>query len=214
MTLTLPGRRLSTGIVERFFGCRHGGFALSPARERAGTHAFKVGELKVMKLGKIGLLGLLVCFTGCGGGTQPSSMPESPGSTAEPVAEAPAGDAPSSTVGWEGMNREQRMQYMQETVLPNAKALFVEVAPEKYADFNCKTCHGDNAQEVDFQMPNQLPPLPTTDTINAAMAANEPVATFMLEKVTPGMAQMLGREMVSESNPDGFSCFGCHQKGS
>jgi hypothetical protein len=164
-----------------------------------------------MKLEKIGLLGLLVCFTGCGG-AQSSSMPESPETTAEPVAEAPA--ETSGGGDWASMNREQRMQYMQDTVLPNAKALFVEVAPDEYADFNCKTCHGDNAQEVDFAMPNHLPPLPTTDTINAAMAANEGVAKFMLEKVTPGMAGMLGREVISESNPDGFSCFGCHQKGS
>lgn len=156
-----------------------------------------------MKLGTIGLLGLLVGIPGCGGATQSSSMPESP-----------EGKSAMTASKWEGMNREQRMQYMQETVLPNAKALFVEVAPDKYADFNCKTCHGDNAQEVDFKMPNKLPELSATDPVGAAMAKNEGVAKFMMEKVTPTMAKLLGREPYSETNTDGFGCFGCHPQGS
>ena len=35
----------------------------------------------------------------------------------------------------------------------------VEFDGERYADFGCGTCHGEDAREVGFEMPNGLAPL-------------------------------------------------------
>ncbi len=104
---------------------------------------------------------------------------------------------------------EARSKFMKEHVTPTMKRAFQKFDPNEYADFGCKTCHGKNAREVHFHMPN--PNLPKLDFAKLKAGKQEPkVAKWIGEVVEPEMAKLLGAEVASESNPKGFSCLDCH----
>ncbi len=103
------------------------------------------------------------------------------------------------------------MDYMREVVLPTMREIFQSYDAERYADFSCVTCHGQNAEEVDYAMPNVLGPLPLDGTIETAMARNPEMTMLMLEQVFPQMVELLDEEKYnSETAPDGYRCVGCH----
>jgi hypothetical protein len=89
------------------------------------------------------------------------------------------------------------------------KPLFEEHDSERFADFNCKTCHGDNAQEVEFQMPNGLAPLDPTQ-LAAMFESDQPMAKFMTGTVWPKMSELLGKPRFDPQTGQGFSCLNCH----
>jgi hypothetical protein len=145
-----------------------------------------------------------IVVAGCGGGSpaQDASDVESASSEGE------GADAPTESeaeIAWADMNRDQRMEYMGLTVLPGMKALFEQYDPKGFAEFKCQTCHGDDMQAVDYAMPNGLFALSKPDPIPDSMDYDADMTKFMLEKVKPEMAKMLGQE----SNPE-FGCFNCH----
>jgi hypothetical protein len=114
---------------------------------------------------------------------------------------------------WKEMDREQRVQYMRTVVLPQMRQTFAEFNSEKFGRINCKTCHGDGATNESFKMPNpQLPKLPaTTEGFQELMKKDSAIMNFMMHKVKPQMAQLLGMsEFDPKSNPEGFGCFNCH----
>lgn len=168
---------------------------------------------RTLVLGFIGL-GLI----GCGSDDDAPVGPVAPGGD-------PAGDMVEMTEDeategtgyvqpgpWSELNTGERFAFMSEVVTPQMKALFQSFAPEAFADFSCATCHGDNAGEVNYQMPNGIAPLnlmdfPLTASDDANVAA---VAAFMQDEVSPQMAALLGYEPFSPDNPMGFGCFGCH----
>jgi hypothetical protein len=133
------------------------------------------------------------------------------------VALAACGGAQSPAVnatgggGFDAMSAGQKMAFMKSTVSPKMKAEFQAFDPNDYADFSCKTCHGAGADNGNYKMPN--PDLPKLDVANGFAKDKEhhPKAMeFMLHKVQPEMAQMLGQPEYSESNHDGFGCMECH----
>lgn len=109
---------------------------------------------------------------------------------------------------------------MATVVYPQMAQLFADFAPAEYAGenedgepkFQCETCHGENMKAVKFKMPNTLRPLSTPNPIPGAMEYDAHMTEFMLKTVTPKMAGLLGRPAASAERPDGFGCFGCHQK--
>ncbi len=139
------------------------------------------------------------------GGEEPTVSEEPTAGTEEPVATEPA----ETTLAWADMDRDQRLAYMQQTITPEMKQLFQEFDAERYADFGCATCHGDDLREVDFQMPNGLAPLRYED-IPGMFESEQPMAVFMTQTVWPRMTELLGAEPYSSENPEGFSCFTCH----
>ena len=70
------------------------------------------------------------------------------GSSSTPVA------APAAPVAWKDMNAEQRGIYMKDVVLPKSKEIFVAFDATRYANMDCKTCHGDGVDDGSFEMPN------------------------------------------------------------
>jgi hypothetical protein len=64
----------------------------------------------------------------------------------------------------------------------------------------CRSCHGEDAEQVAYAMPHGLPAL---DPRRMPDPRDERVR-FMTDEVTPRMADMLGID-----RPD-FTCFGCH----
>lgn len=125
-------------------------------------------------------------------------------------AESAAGAGKSETP-WKDKTHEQRMDWMGLHVFPKMKGAFTQFNAERFSDFACQTCHGDDMEMVDFKMPNQhLYALPRTDTIKSARDYDEKVTDFMLGTVTPTMAELLDMQPYDPATKSGFSCFGCH----
>ncbi len=140
-------------------------------------------------------------FAACGGGQKSPESPadESPSEVEASESEEPAGKA------WKDMDRDERMEFMGLTVMPAMQEIFSEFDAEGYKEFKCQTCHGDDMREVDYKMPNGLYALPLEDPITASKDYDEATTTFMMEKVVPKMAELLGEEPVTE-----LKCASCH----
>ncbi len=112
---------------------------------------------------------------------------------------------------WAQRDRDERMAYMQEVVLPTMREIFIAYDPDRYADFSCATCHGNDAAAVDYAMPNALGPLPLDGTLEVAMARNPEMTAFMLDEVFPTMVELLDEQKYNpQSAPNGYRCVGCH----
>lgn len=114
------------------------------------------------------------------------------------------------------MDGKQREQFMKDVVLPKSKELFVAF-DAKFADMNCKTCHGDGAEDGSFEMPNpKIKPLPNSEEGFMAWIAKEPDegrwAGFMAQKLEPAVAEMLGEKPFDPKTKTGeFGCANCHE---
>lgn len=133
----------------------------------------------------------------CAGG---QAQPEAPAAEG-----AGAAESSSAEKGWKDMDREEQLEFMGLVVLPEMKKLFAEYDAEGYAEFKCQTCHGEDMKEVDYKMPNGLYGLPKAGTIDASKDYDPEITAFMMEKVVPKMAELLGQKPVEE-----LSCFSCH----
>ncbi len=113
---------------------------------------------------------------------------------------------------WADMDGSERRRYMADRVLPTMAELFTAYDPERFADFSCMTCHGDNAGAVAFHMPNRLPVLwPSGTPEQRRMVELQPdMARFMFNRVLPTMTQLLGQPAWNNEDKTGFSCFNCH----
>lgn len=147
-----------------------------------------------------------------------------PSSEMPPAAKAPAADAPASepsaaevpaseTKAFHDMAPGERIDFMKNVVMPHMKEHFQSANAERYAEMNCATCHGAGAKQGHFHMPSpDLPALDPTDGFAAHRNAAPEVTTFMMEKVVPEMARLLGEEPYNPETGQGFGCFDCHQK--
>jgi hypothetical protein len=104
------------------------------------------------------------------------------------------------------------MQTMREIVLPETKKLFVAYDGERFGEFGCPTCHGEDMQKVGFKMPNKLPGLPSADTLAKARAHDPKLAEFMEKQVVPKMAELFDEPPSTDGAGPGFGCFGCHPR--
>lgn len=143
---------------------------------------------------------------GCGGSSEASSPAAT--ETTETSGSESTGAATAS-IDWESMNDEQRGRYMAEVVMPEMRTLFTEFDGEEFANFSCATCHGENAHDVGFHMPNGLHPLDPS-TIPAMFGSSDPMQVFMTQRVWPRMAELLHEPQYNPETHQGFSCMNCH----
>jgi hypothetical protein len=117
-------------------------------------------------------------------------------------------------IDWAKMDEKAKKKYMKTTVLPEMKKLFVAVDKKHYSSMNCETCHGKNAPDKKFKMPNaDLPKLPQPTDRAGFMALQQKkpeIVKFMGTQVKPTMAALLGVAEWEPSNPKGFGCYNCH----
>ncbi len=114
---------------------------------------------------------------------------------------------PLPDVPFESLDRDQRMQFMKEKVVPTMEPLFKNRDAKKFAEFGCKTCHGDGAKEGKFDMPNDK--LPKLFGPSMSKFKKEDLE-WMGKEIKPTMAKLLQQTEYSEENPKGFGCLECH----
>jgi hypothetical protein len=154
-------------------------------------------RLSARRLGGGATVALLLGCIACGASSK----------SAESAAGAGTG---KSEIPWKDRTHEQRMDWMGLQVFPKMKGVFTQFDADRFSNFACQTCHGDDMEIVDFKMPNKLYALPRTDTIKSARDYDAKVTEFMLSTVTPKMAELLDMQPYDPATKSGFSCFGCH----
>ena len=165
----------------------------------------------MMKATRRLLVTMLLLSAGAGGAAvaEDAAKPApaaGPGSAAKPE---------MAKIDWAAMKKGERKQYMRKQVLPAAKKLFGAFDAKKYKNVTCQTCHG--AKGVDsgsYKMPNpEIAKLPTTPDAFKELKAKKPeMVKFMAEEVKPHMAALLGMPEWTPQTPNGYGCYGCHQK--
>lgn len=180
---------------------------------------------------------LALALSACGGGTSSSENVSSESTSGDEESETEGFDmegfesAESPTVDhgsqsareligiqgpekpWEEMTDEEQEWYMIGNVLPIHAELFAEYDHDRYAEFQCFHCHGDDGEARGYAMPsNSLPALaePGSERWTAMEEGRPEVYRFMAEVVTPTMATQLGVEPYNPETGEGFGCFGCH----
>ena len=109
------------------------------------------------------------------------------------------------------MTHDDQVYWMVSNVLPIAAEDFRGYDAERFGTSTCALCHGDNAEEVHYEMPSaQLPRLPAPGSPQWTQMQSSPAYAFMNDVVTPTMATLIGEERYSQEHQDGFGCFGCH----
>lgn len=164
-------------------------------------------------------LGLASCDKSTTPTAPPAGEAES-GAAAAPGVDAPAaegGEEPAASepgapdVAWGDKSFKQRQEFMGVVFLKEMKTMFQAHDENTYKGFKCQTCHGDDMKEQNFAMPSDsIYPLPTKDTIKAAMDYDEKVTKFMIEEVVPKSAELLNMDPYDPATGKGFGCFGCH----
>ena len=146
--------------------------------------------------------------------TAPTGGPAVPGMTAAPAAmsAAPAASAlptaPPVTMAFSKMTHEQQVDHMKKVIMPTMSKVFQESDGKKYADFGCKTCHGEKKQDPHMV----LPVLKLSGDGFKRLSASKPaVMKLMSEKVTPAMAVAMNEKPYDPATHKGFGCGGCHK---
>lgn len=149
---------------------------------------------------------VLAFLASCGGSaTEPAEATE----TSTEATETTGGEAAAPAIAWHDMTPEQKGQFMHDVVMPEMRAIFQEHDGEEFADFSCATCHGENARDVGFHMPNGIAPLDPAH-IPAVFSSSDPMAVLMTQRVWPRMAELLGEQPYDPETHQGFSCLNCH----
>jgi hypothetical protein len=163
------------------------------------------------------MLGVLALAASCA--APPSPPPAAPLASAAPAASPAAADPaapppPAAASGWAAMDFGERKRHMKNVVLPRMKEVFVAFDAARYGRMTCVTCHGEGAADGGFRMPNpSLPKLPASPEGFKRLSNEKPQMTqFMLTKVKPMMAKLLGLPELTPESRGGFGCMACHTK--
>ncbi len=154
---------------------------------------------------------MFVLISACGGGTATTPDPSDPADP-EPTEPTEPTD-PAGDTAYEDMSHEQQAEHMSDVVVPAMAALFAEYDGESFGELNCATCHGENAAANGFEMPSAeitvLPPFGTPE--QRQIAADQPeMVAFMVQRVVPEMARLLGKQPFDPETGTGFGCGACH----
>jgi len=114
-------------------------------------------------------------------------------------------------VAWKDKTFKQRQEYMGIVVLPGMKKTFQAHDGAAFGTFKCQTCHGNDMQAKNFEMPNEsIYPLNAKDPLEGAMDYDAKITKFMVDEVTPQMAEMLGEKAMGKDPAGTFGCLRCH----
>ena len=148
---------------------------------------------------------------GCGGKVD---RPATEKPLAHPLVPVPKVSGPSKP--WASMTRDEREAHMLEAVYPTMESLALSYDDKRFKEFACETCHGQDAADVQYRMPNpQLYKVyPTGSAEQKEMVEkHQDILVFMFNTVVPAMTQLLGQPEYDETTQKGLSCFSCHPRG-
>lgn len=157
------------------------------------------------------VLAVVATVLGCGGsggGSGSGAGASSASTTPEPSDAFPGPPRP-----WAELSHEERAQHMSRAVLPRMSDLFASYDAERYADFDCATCHGPDGRERGYAMPSPsiLRLYPTGSEGQHQTVRDYPEGVrFMYGRVMPAAQALLGAEPFDEATGEGFTCFACH----
>jgi hypothetical protein len=123
---------------------------------------------------------------------------------------------PSPPTPWEEMSFEDKKSWMALEVMPRVAPLFEAYDGERFAGFGCEGCHGEGAQDRNYEMPNSgIFTLHASGSQEQLHMVNEmrPMVNFMFQDVVPTMRTLLGEEEFDSESGEGFGCFACHPNG-
>ena len=171
-------------------------------------------DVKVRGRTPLSAMGLLVLCACASTAQTTGSRTQASGTSPESV--TPATATASLPRDWHTLSHEERKEHMRDAVLPTMEPLFLAHDGDRFASFGCKTCHGPTARERDYAMP--CPDLPTLYPTGSkeqmeTVEQHREMATFMFQKVTPTMRNLLHLPAYDEATGEGFSCFYCHPRG-
>ncbi len=159
----------------------------------------------------------LAFAAGCGGAEPTPEEEAAESETTTDTSTAGGEDTiPSPPTPWAEMSFDDKKAWMALEVTPRMAELFEGYDAERFAGFGCEGCHGENAQERDYEMPN-----PTIFTLYKTGSQEQlemvndmrPMVNFMFRDVVPAMRTMLGQERFDAETGEGFGCFACHPNG-
>jgi hypothetical protein len=141
----------------------------------------------------------------------PTATPSAAAPLAACVPAIPTVDRPHDG-DWATWTHEQKLAYMKAAVLPVEAPLFREYAPERFADFTCRSCHGASADDGSYKMPN--PALPKLDVGHIFDLEKTKTRTFrfMYDVITPRTAALLNLPEWQHKTLSGFGCLRCHTR--
>ena len=143
-------------------------------------------------------------------GSKPSTSTTTPtggGGAGAGAGSAEAIKPPLPNVPFDSLDHEQRIQFMKEKVMPAMEPLFKNHDAKKFAEFGCKTCHGEGVEQGKFDMPNDK--LPKLFGPSMPKFKKEDVE-WMGKEIKPTMAKLLQQPEYTPENPKGFGCLECH----
>jgi cytochrome c553 len=111
-------------------------------------------------------------------------------------------------VPFDKLDQKQKIAFMKQKVVPEMKPVFQNHNAKDFAEFGCKTCHGDDVKDGHFDMPN--PKLPKLNFKDHNSKYEKADLEWMAKEVMPTMGKILNLPLHSEENPKGFGCLGCH----
>jgi hypothetical protein len=146
-------------------------------------------------------------------GEEPTTEPAPSGTEPAPSGTEPAPSTPEpGKIDWAKMTNDQKMEHMQQVVLPKSEEMFKAHDAKRYKKVTCATCHGKGANQGKFKMPSpDLPKLTTTGKFEEELKKHPAMTKFMMEKVVPDTAKLLGMPPYDPATQKGFGCFACHQ---
>jgi hypothetical protein len=112
---------------------------------------------------------------------------------------------------WNEMSIDQRKAHMKRVVLPQAAELFASWRPERFAEVDCRLCHGEGARTGKFQMPTaHLPRLSGELLLGPEFSKYPETTRLKLDRLVPMMSTALGKKKFSLITRRGFGCYSCH----
>lgn len=96
-----------------------------------------------------------------------------------------------------------KLTFMGTKVYGPMQTMFAEHNSDRYGDgkFQCETCHGADASDKKYAMPNGVFPMDPNNVPTEDDPTYGATVKFMKEQVMPKMKELLGIEMT---------CFSCH----
>ena len=147
------------------------------------------------------LVAAILVLAACG------SKPAAPTTPKEGEGNGGAATVTLPDVPFADLDHDQRIAFMKQKVVPVMKPVYQNHDAKDFAQFGCKTCHGEQAKQGHFDMPN--PKLPKLNFNDMSKFKKEDIE-WMEKEVLPTMAKILGQPLYSKDNPKGFGCLECH----